>query len=151
RLNVTLTGIDAVGTFNLRRSYRVPDGDTAYAMELAAVVGLGVIEGRWKMRKATPAATSSSYTPAYSSAPSGGGTEVSMRAQYASLAEWSEMRRQLLNLPGVEDMRIEAESARGADLTLRYPGGANELASALYGHGLALENGSDRLVLRSSN
>lgn len=150
RLNVTLTGIDAVGTFNLRRSYRVPDGDTAYAMELAAVVGMGVIEGRWKARKAAPAAASSSYTPAYSSTSSGSGTAVSMRAQYASLAEWSEMRRQLLNLPGVEDMRIEAESARGADLTLRYPGGASELASALYGHGLALENSSDRLILRSS-
>ena len=61
------------------------------------------------------------------------------------------MRRRLLGLPGVDDVRIEAESARGADLTLRFPGGAGELASALYGSGLALENGSDRLILRSSN
>ena len=45
RLNVTLSGIDAVGSFTLPRSYRVYDGDTAYAMELAAVVGLGVLEG----------------------------------------------------------------------------------------------------------
>jgi hypothetical protein len=149
RLNVTLAGIDAVGSFTLRRSYRVFDGDTAYSMELAAVVGLGVLEGRWKARKAPPLA-SSAYAPAYSSSSSGGGTEIAMRAQYASLAEWSEMRRQLLNLPGVEDMRIETESARGADLTLRYPGGASELASALYRYGLALENGTDRLILRSS-
>ena len=138
RLNVTLSGIDAVGGINLRRSYRVFDNDTAYSMELAAVVGQGVLEGRWKVQKA--GGGSSSH----------GGTPVSMRAQYESLAEWSEMRRQLLGLPGVEDMRIEAESARGADLTLRFPGGAKELASALYGRGLALENGSDRLILRSS-
>ncbi len=39
RLNVTLSGIDAVGGFTLRRAYRVFDGDTAYSMELAAVVG----------------------------------------------------------------------------------------------------------------
>lgn len=146
RLNVTLTGIDAVGGINLRRSYRVFDNDSAYAMELAAVVGQGVLEGRWKVQKAG-AGTSSPY----STSSHGGGTPVSMRAQFASLAEWSEMRRQLLGLPGVEDMRIEAESARGADLTLRFPGGANELASALYSRGLALENGADRLILRSSN
>lgn len=138
RLNVTLTGIDAVGGMNLRRSYRVFDNDTAYAMELAAVVGQGVLEGRWKAQKSGGGTSSH------------GGSPVSMRAQYASLAEWSQMRRQLLELPGVEDLRIEAESARGADLTLRFPGGANELASALYGRGLALENGSDRLILRSS-
>ena len=152
RLNVTLYGIDGVGGLSLKRSYRVYDGDTAYSMELAAVVGLGVLEGRWKAQKAPPLASSSSYSPAYSSssANSGGGTPVAMRAQYQSLAEWSEMRRQLLNLPGVEDVRIETESARGADLTLRYPGGARELSSALYGRGLALENGTDRLILRSA-
>lgn len=149
RLNVTLSGIDAVGGFNLRRGYRVYDGDTAYAMELAAVVGLGVLEGRWKAKKIPPVA-GSAYAPAYSSSSTGGGTQVAMRAQYDSLMEWSEMRRRLLDLPGVEDMRIEAESARGADLTLRFPGGASELATALYGSGLALENGSDRLILRSA-
>ena len=52
RLNVTMAGIDAVGPFNLKRSYRVFDGDTGYAMELAAVVGQGVLEGRWKALKA---------------------------------------------------------------------------------------------------
>ena len=147
RLNVTLTGIDAVGGMNLRRSYRVFDNDQAYSMELAAVVGQGVLEGRWKMQKAGGGSSSSPY----SSPSHGNGTPVSMRAQYESLAEWSEMRRQLLGLPGVEDLRIEAESARGADISLRFPGGANELASALYARGLALENGSDRLILRSSN
>ncbi len=150
RLNVTLSGIDAVGSINLRRSYRVFDGDTAYAMEFAAVIGLGVLEGRWKAKKIPPLA-GSAYAPAYSSSASGGGAQVSMRAQYQSLGEWSEMRRRLLDLPGVEDMRIEAESARGADLTLRFPGGAGDLATALYGSGLALENGADRLILRSAN
>jgi len=149
RLNVTLTGIDAVGTFTLRRSYRIYDGDTAYAMELATVVGSGVLEGRWKALK-LPAAGGSSYARAYAPTYSAGGQQLAVRAQYQSLAEWSQMRSQLLSLPGVEDVRIEAESARGADLTLRYPGGAGQLSSALSGSGLALENGADRLILRSA-
>ncbi len=150
RLNVTLSGIDAVGSLNLRRSYRVFDGDTAYSMELAAVIGLGILEGRWKAKKIPPV-SASAYAPAYAARSSGGGAEIALRAQYQSLSEWSDMRRRLLGLPGVDDVRIEAESARGADLTLRFPGGASQLASALYGSGLALENGSDRLILRSSN
>jgi len=148
RVNVTLSGIDAVGSFTLPRTYRVFDGDNVYALELAAVVGLGVLEGRWKARK-IPSPAASAYAPAYAPSNSGTGTQIAVRAQYQSLAEWSQMRSRLLDLPGVEDVRIEAESARGADLTLRYPGGASRLASALSGSGLTLENGSDRLILRS--
>ena len=130
RLNVTLAGIDAVGPFNLKRSYRVFDGDTGYSMELAAVVGQGVLEGRWKALKA--GAGRSSH----------GGASVSLQAEYGSLAEWREIRQQLLAVPGVDDIRIESESARSATLTLRYPGGADALANALYGQRLSLESGS---------
>ena len=47
KATVTLAGEDAVGAFTLVRNYRL-DGDLAYTSELAAVVGLGVLEGRWK-------------------------------------------------------------------------------------------------------
>ncbi|HEY7669781.1 MAG TPA: DUF2066 domain-containing protein [Hyphomicrobium sp.] len=136
RLNVTLVGIDAVGPLNLRRSYRVFDGDTGYTMELAAVVGQGVLEGRWKAFK-----TGTGAVPY--------GEVVAIEAEYGSLAEWSEMRRELLGLPGVNDLRIEAESAQGAGLKLRYPGGATALAAALRSRGLSLESGGDGWVLRS--
>lgn len=140
RLNVTLAGIDAVGVINLKRSYRVFDGDTGYAMELAAVVGQGVLEGRWKAVK------SGTRKAVF------GGTAVSVQAQYASLAEWRQIRQQLLSVQGIEDMRIESESARSASLTLRYPGGGDELASALYGQGLSLESGTGGVwVLRTDN
>ena len=140
RLNVTMAGIDAVGPFNLKRSYRVFDGDTGYAMELAAVVGQGVLEGRWKALKAGPGR------------PSQGGATVSLQAQYASLAEWREIRQQLLAVSGVDDIRIESELARSAVLTLRYPGGGGALASALDGQRLSLESGSgDVWILRSAN
>jgi hypothetical protein len=137
RLNVTLAGVDAVGPLSLRRSYRVYDGDTAYAMELAAVVAQGVLEGRWKAHRLGTGAA-------------GGGTPVALQARYASLGEWRDMRRQLLDLPGVADLRIEAESAQGATLSLRFPGGSNAFAAAVAGRGLALESWGGGLVLRSS-
>jgi hypothetical protein len=137
RLNVVLSGIDAVGPLYLKRSYRVPDGDTGYAMELAAVISQGIIEGRWKSVKINAGAAAR-------------GMFISLQAHYAGFQEWQEMRRRLLELPGVADMHIDAESAQNAKLTLRYPGSPAELASALNAKGLALESGSDGLVLRSA-
>lgn len=137
RLNVTLAGIDAVGPINLRRSYRVFDGDTGYAMELAAVVGQRVLEGRWKSSKSQAAAAAM-------------GGELALLARYASFAEWRQMRQQLLEVPGIEDLHIETESAQSAILTLRYPGGPAALASVLNSRGLALSSGAEGLVLSSA-
>ena len=137
RLNVTLAGMDAVGPLYLKRSYRVSDNDTGYAMEFAAVVAQGVLEGRWKARKT--AGSSAAHGPL-----------VAIRASYDSLAQWRQMREELLALPGLGDLRIEAETARGASLSLRFPGGPSALAAALYSRGLTLQSGADGLVLRSS-
>ena len=137
RLNVTLAGNDAVGPLHLKRSYRVYDGDTGYAMDFAAVVAQRVLEGRWKARKT--AATSSAQGPV-----------VAMRASYQTLGQWRQMREALLALPGVGDLRIESETARGANLSLRYPGGPSALAAALYNRGLTLQSGAGGLVLRSN-
>jgi hypothetical protein len=136
RINVTLVGMDAVGPINLKRRYRVFDGDSTYTMELAAVVGLGVLEGRWK-------AVKSGSGKGFS------GRQVAFQARYISLPEWNEMRRRLLEMPGVEELRIEAQSARSANLSLRYPGGAEALASALYSRGLTLKSAGGGLILHS--
>ncbi len=138
RLHVTLAGIDAVGPLYLKRSYRVFDRDTGYTMELAAVVGQGVLEGRWKALKSGIGSAAH-------------GPQIAVQAHYASFAEWRDMRRQLLDMPGVNDLRIEAESAQGANLTLRYPGGPDKLAAALYDRGLTLQGGVAGWVLRSGN
>lgn len=135
RLNVTLVGTDAVGPVYLARTYRVFDGDTGYSMELAAVVGQGVLEGRWKAHKLGQTAAAQ-------------GPQIALQAQYSSFAEWRDMRQRLLRVPGVNDVRIGAESAQAANLTLRHPGGANGLAGALYSQGLALTGGAGGLVLR---
>lgn len=147
RLNVTLSGHDAVGPLYLKRSYRLPDDDVAYASEFAAVVSLGILEGRWKAAQAAPAISSPAATgygapeapPVWSTTASPAlGQEVRIVAEFSSLAQWNEIRTQLLETPGVENLAISTVSARSADLALQYPGGAQALANALGGRGLRL-------------
>ena len=141
RLVVTMTGRDAVGSFHWKRSYRMAPGDTAYTMELAAVVGLGVLEGRWKAVQAASRGGVDTIA--------GPGEEVLIHAEFSSLSEWTDIRGRLLETSGVDDVRIDGVSARAADITLRYPGGAQRLGAALAAKGLALVDDGGAWVLRS--
>jgi hypothetical protein len=142
RLHVTIAGRDAVGPLVWKRSYRLAGGDVGFAMELAAVVTLGVLEGRWK------AAKSEGWGGV--DALAGPGSEIRIEAEFSSLAEWNEMRRHLLETDGVGDLRIGAVSARGAEMSLRYPGGGESLANALARQGLSLRSGGAAWILRAS-
>jgi Uncharacterized protein conserved in bacteria (DUF2066) len=153
---VTLAGQDAVGPLHLKRTYRISDGDLGYTSELAAVVALGVLEGRWKAVKAAAQANSQISTaaqpPAWSAAgaatSSGAGEPMTLVAEFNSLAQWNDIRTQLLDTPGVDDVAITTMSARSADVALRFPGGAKALANAVGGRGLILENVGTGWVLR---
>ena len=157
KILVTLAGQDASGPILLRRNYRVADGDLNYVSELAAVVALGVLEGRWKAMKArseglsSVEGTGSAGAPAWSANGSsdGGGDPVRFVAEFTSLGQWNSIRTQLLDTPGVENMEIATVSARDADVTLSYPGGAHALANAVGGRGLSLQNGSAGWVLHA--
>jgi hypothetical protein len=141
RLNVLIAGEDAAGPISWKRSYRLQGGDVSYAMELAAVVTLGVLEGRWKATKAAARGGAEAF--------SGPGTEIRFLAEFSSLAEWNELRHQILETPGVDDVQIGAVSARSAEVFLRYPGGGETLASAWAGQGLSLRNESGQWLLRA--
>ena len=151
---ITLVGQDAVGAINLKRTYRMSDGDVAYASEFAAVIALGVLEGRWKAVKSqTVAAFSPSPAierPAWTAGSSAGGEQVRFVAEFASLAQWNEIRAQLLDTPGVEDLEIATVSARNADVILRFPGGAAALANSVGARGLALGNAGAGWTLRAT-
>ncbi|HEX2842006.1 DUF2066 domain-containing protein [Hyphomicrobium sp.] len=140
QVSITLAGIDAAGLLSWRRSYRVPDGDVGYAMELAAVVTQGVLEGRWKVAKSEDGGQGGSF---------GGGGEIRMAVEFSSLGEWNDLRRQLLETPGIDDVRIGAVSARTADVSVRYPGGGAGLAPVLAKQGLTLSGGGGAWTLRS--
>lgn len=140
RLVVTLAGIDAVGPFSWKKSYRLGQ-DTAYALELAAVVGLGVLEGRWKaVKSAGRGGAEALAAPA---------EPVQLVAEFQSMGQWNDVRRQLLATPGVEDVNIASISARSAEVALSFPGGAARLADAVAAQGLALSSQAGGWVLRS--
>lgn len=157
RLHVTLAGRDAAGVFNVKRSYRLFDGDVDYAMELAAVVSLGIVEGRWKSIKVRGESGADEVAAAagagYGAAPGGGagGESVHIEAEFSSLGEWNAMRERLEATPGVGNVEIAAVSARGADLALSFPGGGPSLASALAARGMSLRDLGGAWLLRSGN
>ena len=123
RVTVLLTGADAVGPIRLKRSYRLPGGDLAYGVEMAAVVSLGVLEGRWK--------TVQMRARGGLGALAGPGDAIHLQVEFAGHAQWNDIRRALLETPGVDDVRVEAVSTRSADVSLKFPGGAEPLAERL--------------------
>lgn len=155
RLNVTIAGSDAVGGLLLKRVYRINDGDLDYASQLAAVISLGILEGRWKAVKAgvldtAGAAPPQSTMPVWAAATTGNGQDVTLTVVFANADQWDEMRGQLLNTPGVDALNIGSVNDRSADVSLKYPGGAASLATALGARGLSLANTSSGWVLRPS-
>lgn len=131
KVTVTIAGRDAVGQFSLKRVYRYADGDLAYTLELASVVSLGVLEGRWKALRMRGVSTGS-----LSAAPL---APVQLFVEYSSLDEWSELRETIASTPGVEEFRIGGVAPRGADVAVLYPGGATALAQSLRGEGLEMQ------------
>jgi len=152
KLTVTLAGRDTVGTILLKRTYRVDDGDMDYASQLAAVVALGVLEGRWKALKshAQPqtAAAAASDVPVWEASTGGSGEDVTFVAEFAGPGQWDQIRSQLLDTPGVDALNILSVSDHDANVTLKFPGGVRGLANTLGGRGLRFANTEAGWVLR---
>ncbi len=136
QVHVTLAGHDAVGPFSWKRSYRASDGDTGYALELASVVSLGVLEGRWKALKTGGAVAQ--------------GQDVDIEVVFDSQDQWNDIRGRVLDLQGVDDVRVGTISARNAQMGLKYPGGGAALAGQLAQQGLTLSQASGQWQLRST-
>jgi hypothetical protein len=139
RLHVTLAGRDAVGAFVLRRSYRLDAADPGYARELAAVVSLSILEGRWKAIKVRAGGGAA--------AAAAGGEGLTIAVEFRGMNEWQDISRRLAATPGVEDLEVVGLSARGARVTLRYAGDAEQLSDILAQQGLVLRNAGGGLVL----
>jgi hypothetical protein len=135
RLNVTLSGRDAVGAFTLKRAYRLDAGDPAYTSELAAVVSLGILEGRWKSLKSRRDAAARDAV------------DLLIAVEFRGMTEWQDISRRLSATPGVEELEVAGLSARGARVTLRYAEGAEQLANALARQGLSLRAVGSNWVL----
>ena len=171
KLSVTLIGRDALGWVSVTRTYPILGTDIAYATELAAVVGLGILEGRWKALKlsrgSANGAISADGVDGWSttsdkeegtggfgsvsvSQPSPGGRsdDFEMVVEFRGLGQWQQIRRRLNETPGVEDFEVGQMSARSASVKLRYPGGAGRLAGDLGAQGMQLTQQGGQWVLQ---
>lgn len=144
RIHVTLAGRDGVAPLLWKRSYRITDGDVGYAMELAAVISQGVIEGRWKALK------NGEFSGAGASFGGAGGglADVTLDVQFQSMTEWNDIRGRILDLPTVDDVRVGNVSAGNAQVVVKYPGGGAALASELGRQGLQMQQSGAGWMVR---
>lgn len=172
KLTVTLSGRDAVGAFTLKRTYRIDANDPAYAAELAGVVSLGILEGRWKaiagpsQGREAPSAPSARQMPYEPQQPvsspglpggpgrqpppapvASGGPSMQVAVEFQGMGEWTDISRKLAAVPGIDGLDVLGLSARGARVTFRYADGANRLAQVLAAQGLNLRQGSNGWTL----
>lgn len=160
KVTATIAGRDAVAPFVLRRTYRLEGSDLAYTAELAAVISLGVLEGRWKAINTRTAANAGPRAGAVRHQPAAGarqypgpqvsgttGQPIRISIEFRSMGEWQQISRQLSETPEVTDLDVEGLSGRGARVSLNYPGGPQDLATTLAEQGLVLRNGANGWVL----
>jgi hypothetical protein len=138
QLRMRLVGQDAVGPFALDRTFRIQQGDIEGTAKMAAAIAVKVIEGRWKTTRL--ASQGALAGPADLQT-------VVLTAEFSGLKAWQEMRKRLAKVPGLQGMEVKALNARGANLTVDFPGGAERLAQAAQSQGLALEQRGQQWIL----
>lgn len=137
-LRLRLLGQDAVGGFTLTRTFHIVDRDVDDAATMAAQVAVKVIEGRWKTtRLASQGALAGSADL----------ETIELNAQFSGLKAWQEMRARLQKVPGLQGLDVKTLTARGASITVDFPGGAPRLAQAAQSQGLALEQRGQEWLL----
>ncbi len=127
-----LIGRDAVGSFDLAREFRIYGRDIAVTADFAARISAKIVEGRWK---AVRLASQGVFD--------GGSSDietVSLTAQFSGMRAWQAMRQRLQQIPGVQGLEIKGLNARGANITVDFPGGVSRLAQAAQSQGLAVED-----------
>lgn len=139
KLTVTISGADNVGPLTLKRTYPVV-GDVDTAMQKAASIAVSTFEGRWKQAKGVGAAGMVSAAPLQ---------RLLVTVEFGGFREWQQIRKRLGKVPGVAALEVSSLSARGAEVMIDYPGGAEGLAPQLAAQQMALENVGGALMLRA--
>lgn len=135
QIQVSYAGHDHVGPFLLQRRLPVDDGDLGFAYEMAAVIGLGILEGRWKAIRATRAGLAAGTALASTSS-----DRISMFVRFNGMGEWIALQRELRAVPGLEGFDTGTVSARGAEIIADVAGGVASLEPSLRAIGLVVRN-----------
>ena len=120
-------------------------------MRTAAQLAFDTLQERWKLTRdsfvqstepgAAPAAGTGYMTGEVSS--------IMITAQFSGLKEWQAIRTRLQNLPGVQNWDLRSVNPRSAIISFDFPGGAGRLTAMAAAQGLAVENGTDGLTVKT--
>ena len=76
------------------------------------------------------------------------GSGVRVEVLFDGARNWYRMQSEISSLNGVRDFRVNAVSARSADVSMTYPGGGAGLANALARQGYQMTDSGGHWVLR---
>jgi Uncharacterized protein conserved in bacteria (DUF2066) len=148
-----LAGTDGVGRINYGRSNTLNGTSPNAVARDAAAFAYAVIEDRWKARQATSGAVEPARydqgVPPQAAPQQESGRLVTMVVQFGSLKEWQQIRGRLMQVPGLQDLEVNALSARTASITFDYTGSLGRLQKVLADGGFSFENREDNFVLRA--
>ena len=165
KLRLSLVGFDGVGEITYKSDHLMPEGSAIGAADIAAEVALGLFEQRVKLLRIKPQLVRRSpvevekqevlpwQTKTQEDAPIAGwqgdvgGARIVMHVKFSGLRHWQAIRKRLLNIDGVEELNIEKLSARGADVSCLFPGGAEALAQQVAAVGMNLQPNGEKWVL----
>jgi hypothetical protein len=140
KLQTRLYGTDGAGPIDLTRFDRIGPGDLNGAAKRSATIALRILEGRWKLSKSPLGGVSDDEQH----------VNFAVTAEFAGLSQWQKMRSRLTRVPGVQSLNIVSLSARSANVTMEFPGGAERLSQQLRRRDLNLQNESGAWILRSN-
>ncbi len=161
KLRLSLVGFDGIGDVAYKSDYLMPEGSAIGAADIAAEVALGLFEQRLKIlrvnpqvvRRRQPVEVLPWQTKTQEDAPVAGwqgdvgGARILMHVKFSGLRHWQSIRKRLVEIDGLEDLNIEKLSARGADVSCLYPGGAEAFARQVTSVGMNLQPNGDKWIL----
>ena len=161
KVHFTLVGRDSIGDVIHKQDHIVSKSDLIQAADLTAEVAQGLLENRVKFIKRStalgqvkrPAEVLPWQTKLQETAPITGwqgqahGQRVVMQVQFQGLRHWQSIRSRLESVQGLNGLTIDKLSARAAEVSCTFPGGANALLPALRAKGLSLEQAGNGWLL----
>lgn len=175
KIRLSIVGRDTLGDLTYKHDHILSSQDYVQAADLAAEVALGMFETRLKfvnmggnLRVRKPVEVLPWETQLQAAPPVDGwqgqtqenrhgnnqnprqnqGSRIAMRVNFSGLRQWQAIRQRLSQVPGLQGLSIDKLSARGADVSCQFPGGAGALNQALRAKGLSLtRNGAGWVLL----
>lgn len=165
KLRLTLIGKDGVGELSYRRDHVVSAGNILQAADVAAEVAQGMMEQRLKILRLRPLAAVAKgpvevlpWQTNMQEAPpvtgwqgEVGGQRIVMHVPFRGLRHWQSIRQKLSSVNGLEGLNVEKLSARGADVSCEFPGGAAALSRQLAAYGMRLSSDGGGWVLEDGS